>query len=59
MRIKYRGKVGNDMKHETRRELSVSRRDMCSRMSIVNAVRFTFAQLFFGNFGFLFTSIPI
>ena len=47
------------MKRESRRELSVSRRDMCSRMSIVNAVRFTFAQLFFGNFGFLFTSIPI
>ena len=57
MRIKHRGKVGIDMKRETRTAMSASRRAMSSAMSAHNAVRFTFAQLFFGIFGF--TPLPI
>ena len=55
MRIKHRGKVGIGMKCAIRSAMSVSR----PAMSFNYAVRFTLAQLFFGNFGFLFTSIPI
>ena len=57
MRIKHTGKVGIDMKREPSTAMSASRRAMSSAMSAHNAVRFTFAQLFFGIFGF--TPLPI
>ena len=70
MRIKHTGKVGIDMKRETRTAMSASRRAMSindrrhrpseaadNRAQMYNAVRFTFAQLFFGIFGF--TPLPI
>jgi len=59
MRIKHRGKVGIVMKREILSARSVSRLAMPSVMSANNAVRFIFAQLFFGIFGFWFTPIPI
>ena len=59
MRIKHRGKVGFDMKREIRSTQPVSRRAMPSAMSVNIAVRFSFAQLFFGIFGFWFAPRPI
>jgi hypothetical protein len=59
MRIKHRGKVGIDMKRAIRSTLTVSRRPLSVTVSANNAVRFTFAQLFFGIFGFWFTPMPI
>ena len=59
MRIKHRGKVGKDMKRDIRATQSVSRLAMSSVMFANNAVRFIFAQLFFGIFGFLFMTKPI
>ena len=59
MRIKRRGKVGIDMKREIRSTQSVSRLTMPSAMSVNNAARFFFAQLFFGIFDFWFTPVPI
>ena len=43
------------MKREIRSMLSVARRAVSNTI----AVRFTFAQLFFGIFGFWFTPMPI
>ena len=59
MRIKHTGKVGIDMKREIRSTQSVSRRAVSCVMSANSAVRFIFAQLFFGVFGFWFTPVPI
>ena len=59
MRIKHTGKVGFDVTRAIRSTLSVSRRAMPIAMSINNAVRFIFAQLFFAFFGFWFTPMPI
>jgi len=47
------------MKHEIRSTQSASRLAVSSVMSVNRAVRFIFAQLFFGNFGFWFTPMPI
>jgi len=47
------------MKREIRSTQSAACRNMSSAMSVNNAVRFIFAQLFFGIFGFLFMPIPI
>lgn len=47
------------MKREIRSTQSVSRRAVSCVMSANNAVRFIFAQLFFGVFGFWFTPVPI
>lgn len=62
MRIKQTGKVGNEMKRETRSELSVSRPDMACAMSRCNAIesaeRIDFA-LRFNFFGFWFTKTPV
>ena len=59
MHIKQRGEVGIDMKREIRSTRSVSRLTMSSAMSVNIAVRFFFAQLFFGIFDFWFTPVPI
>ena len=48
-----------DMKRDIRSTRSVSRLTMSSAMSVNIAVRFFFAQLFFGIWGFWFTSIPL
>ena len=47
------------MKREVRSMLSDSRLAISSVMSANNAVRFFFAQLFFGIFGFWFIPMPI
>jgi len=47
------------MKREIRSTMSASRLATPSGMSVNNAVRFFFAQLFFGIFGFWFTPMPI
>ena len=47
------------MKREIRSTQSVSRLTMPSAMSVNNAARFFFAQLFFGIFDFWFTPVPI
>ena len=47
------------MKRAIRSTLTVSRRPLSVTVSANNAVRFTFAQLFFGIFGFWFTPMPI
>jgi len=58
MRIKQTGKVGKAMKREIRASQPVSRLAMPSAMSVNNAVRFIFAQLFFGMFWFTPTGNP-
>lgn len=60
MPIKEMGKVGDGMKHRHHSEWTVARLAVC-RAAVAsyvnfNAVRFIFAQLFFG---FLFMPIPI
>ncbi|MDO4866638.1 MAG: hypothetical protein Q4C10_08765 [Clostridia bacterium] len=47
------------MKREIRSTQSVSSLLMPSVLSVNHAVRFIFAQLFFGIFGFGFTPMPI
>lgn len=63
MRSKQRGKVGFDMMHAIRSAQAVSRRHDAPVMpvfrAISNAVRFYFAQLFFGFWSFVFMPTPI
>ena len=63
MPIKETGKVGNGMKRRHHREWTASRLAACrvadASYANFSAVRFTFAQLFFGIFGFGFTPMPI
>lgn len=47
------------MKRCLNKSASVSRAAAVSSCAHFNAVRFTFAQLFFGFFGFLLESAPI
>ena len=56
---KYREEVGIIMKREIRSTHSVSLPAMSRAMSVNNAVRFFFAQLFFVFFGYWFTPMPI
>ena len=57
------GKVGNSMKHRLDSGWNVSRLAACHVADACHAnfkaVRFFFAQLYFGFFGYLFTPILI